>query len=64
MKQSLMSKLQGAMNKDNQKGSKIGDSAGGFHDSGVYEKAKSDDYNDQTHEEDDSGASSQLEQYD
>jgi len=36
------SKIQGALNRDNQKGSKIGDT-GGFHDSGAYEKASSED---------------------
>ena len=36
------SKIQGALNRDNQKGSKIGDT-GGFHDSGIYEKASSED---------------------
>lgn len=42
MKQTFMSKIQGALNRDNQKGSKIGDT-GGFHDSGIYEKASSED---------------------
>ena len=37
-----MSKIQGALNRDNQKGNKIGDT-GGFHDSGIYEKASSED---------------------
>jgi len=59
MKQTFMSKIQGALNRDNQKGSKIGDT-GGFHDSGIYEKASSEDTENQTtmsaSEEDDTGA--------
>jgi hypothetical protein len=66
MKQTFMSKIQGALNRDNQKGSKIGDT-GGFHDSGIYEKASSEDTENQTtmsaSEEDDTGAPSTLEQY-
>ena len=37
-----MSKIQGALNRDTQKGNKRGD-PGGFPDSGIYEKASSED---------------------